>query len=157
MYKKTLSGLSFALFFVLTPVIACNNFNPGNNPPSVSENKLPSVNTTETNSSKVTAPETTSPQNNSVAAKNQTEAPLQSPVNPLNPVDGTLSNKAADANPFPPPSPVISFPATVTSSGSPSPSASSTVITGSSGQLNIIINPVPPCKKGDIKPDGSTC
>lgn len=68
-------------------------------------------------------------------------------VNP----DGTLKQQASDANPLVSPTPVPSPSATIafvtenpSSSATPSPTTSPTSIMGSSGRLDLIINPNPP-------------
>lgn len=68
----------------------------------------------------------------------------------LNP-DGTLRQQASDANPLVSPTPVPSPSSTIafvsespSSSATPSPTTSPTSVMGSSGRLDLIINPNPP-------------
>jgi hypothetical protein len=141
MYKKSLSGLSCVLLLSFSLMSACESTPPA----SSQQNTQKNIDFTKSiiNSGQKVFDTIKSP---NTAVNNQTGT--NNNTNTANPQqNGNLSDQASNANPIPVTTP--SNTPNPNSSGSPGPSPSPTPASsfdGPSGQLNLIINPNPPCQ-----------
>ncbi len=136
MYKKTLSGLGFIAFCTIFIFEACNSNSPSGKSvdPNSSQNKTTASQGNNANTGN-------SNQNNANTASSGKNIIDNRPNNSS--ANGELNNKSSDANPITAATP------TPANSHSPVPTPTATSsVTGPSGQLNISINPKPPCKRG---------
>jgi hypothetical protein len=136
MYKKTLSGLGFIVFCSIFLFEACSSNSPSAK--SVEQNSTQNKTTVSQGNTTNTGNTTQNNSNQASAGKNIIDNRSNNSSS-----NGELSNKSSDSNPLPS--------ATLTpvnlQSPVPTPTATSSVA-GPSGQLNISINPKPPCKRG---------